>query len=165
MSKKVKLIKFTLKHITREYIDWLNDANLLKYSENRHYKHSYETCLKYYESFIDTSNLFYAVTDIKTKEHVGNINAYIDTFNKVADIGILISKGNMGYGFSAWEIMIKKLFHEKNIRKVTAGTMANNYAMIKIFKKAGMKKEYVKNRQFIFNNREIDFLGYCIFNK
>ena len=56
----------------------------------------------------------------------------------------------MGYGFSEWEIMIKKLFNKKNIRKITAGAMANNYTTIKIFKKAGMKKEYVKNRHFIF---------------
>ena len=112
LSSKVKLVNFSKKYITQDYIGWLNNPELLKYSEQRHYNHSYETCLKYYKSFDGTSNIFNAVLDISSNEHVGNITAIVDKNNNVADIAILIAKGNCGYGFSAWSEMIKKLFNE-----------------------------------------------------
>ena len=165
MNKEIKLEQFTRGHITPQYISWLNDRELVKYSEQRHYKHTFKTCLEYYKSFIGSSNLFYAVTDAESNEHVGNITAFIDVHNKVADIGILIAKGNQGYGLAAWKMMIQILFYEKKIRKITAGTMATNHTMIKIFEKSNMQKEYVQKRQFIRNNNEIDLIGYFIINE
>ena len=164
MSRKIKLVKFRRQHITSQYIGWLNDSELVQYSEQRHHKHTYETCIEYYKSFIGSPNLFYAVIDAESNEHVGNINAIIDTYNSVADIGILIAKGNHGYGFAAWSIMIEILFNEKKVRKITAGTMVINDPMIKIFKKSNMKEEYRKKRQFMVERKEIDLIGYCIFN-
>ena len=164
MSRKIKLVKFRRQHITPQYIGWLNDSELVQYSEQRHHKHTYETCLEYYKSFIGSPNLFYAVIDAESNEHVGNINAIIDTYNSVADIGILIAKGNHGYGFVAWSKMIEILFNEKKARKITAGTMAMNDSMIKIFKKSKMQKEYVKKRHFLCDKKEVDLLGYCIYN-
>ena len=164
MHNKIKLVKFTIQHITPQYIGWLNDQKLVKYSEQRHSKHTYETCLEYYQSFLGSPDLFYAVINVKTNEHVGNIKATIDTNNSVADIAILIAKGNHGYGFAAWSKMIEILFNEKKVRKITAGTMAINHPMIKIFKKSNMKEEYRKKRQFMIANQEIDLLGFCIFN-
>ena len=165
MNKEIKLEQFTRGHITPQYIGWLNNRELVKYSEQRHHKHTYKTCLKYYESFIGTPNLLFAVIDTKTNEHVGNINAFIDIYNAVSDIGILIAKGNQGYGLAAWKMMIQILFFEKKIRKITAGTMATNHTMIKIFEKSNMQKEYVQKRQFLSNNNEIDLIGYFIINE
>jgi RimJ/RimL family protein N-acetyltransferase len=61
--------------------------------------------------------------------------------------------------------MIEILFQEKNIRKITAGTMSENIPMIKIFEKSGMKYEYTKKDQFIHNSNSVDLIGYCIFKE
>jgi len=135
----------------------------MQYSENRHIRHTLKTCEKYYLSFKKTDNVLYAVLNNK-KEHVGNINAYIDPINKIADIGIIIGITSRGYGFLAWKEMIRILFSEKGIRKITAGAMEINEPMIKVFIKSGMKFEYKKKKNFIHNNQFVDLVGYSIFN-
>ena len=137
----------------------------MQFSEQRHKKHTFETCKNYYLSFEESKNLLYAIIDKKTGVHVGNINAYIDPHNGTADIGILVGKGGKGYGYKAWIQMIKILFQEKNIRKITAGTMFNNTPMLEIFKKSGMTHEYTKIDQFICDGKPIHLIGYCIFKE
>ena len=134
----------------------------MKYSEQRHFRHTFESCKDYYEGLINSNNLLYAILDSETNEHIGNINAYIDSYNSTADIGILVGKGGKGYGFDAWMKMIKILFQEKKIRKITAGTMSENIPMLKIFEKSGMKYEYTQKDQFIFDGNSVNLIGYCI---
>jgi len=159
----INLVPFSKKFITNEYIGWLNNKELMKFSEQRHKEHTLKSCTDYYLSFINSENLLYAVLD-NNKQHVGNINAYIDTYNKVADIGIIIGKAGCGYGYLAWKEMIRILFSEKGIRKITAGAMEINQPMVKVFIKSGMKYEYKKRKNFLHNNQFVDLVGYSIFN-
>ncbi len=155
------LVEFTDKYLTQEYAEWLNDPVLMKYSEQRNYVHDLGSCASYVNAFNGTDNLLFAVIDDHSKRHVGNINAYVDRFNRVADVGILISLGGRGYGLSAWNQMLDILFAEPiNIRKVTAGTMSENVGMIKIFENSGMHFEYKKLRQYCFEGRLIDMMAY-----
>ena len=155
------LNKFTEKYVTQKYIGWLNDPALMKYSEQRHYTHDIDSCIRYFNSFTGTKNLLYAVVDSNTHQHVGNINAYVDAFNQTADVGVLIGIGGYGYGLSAWNKMLHQLFSaDLNIRKVTAGAMSENKAMLRIFEKSGMSYEYTKIRHFCFENRLVDMKVY-----
>ena len=162
-KKKIKLIVFNNNLISKKYISWLNDKNLMQYSDRRHSSHNKKSCKNYLKSFKKTDNKFFAIIDKKSKEHVGNITAIIDRNNSSADIGILVGKSNQGYGIAAWEEMMKYLF-SKNIRKVTGGAMKNNTAMVKIFKKSKMKFEYIKKKQYLYKkNKPVDFIGYYKF--
>ena len=49
-------------------------------------------------------------------------------------MGIIIGKTGCGYGYLAWKEMIRILLLKKRMRKVTAGVMASNKPMIKIFR-------------------------------
>ena len=162
---EVKLVKFKSTFITDEYLSWLNNDELMMYSENRHKVHTIESCIEYHKTFLNSKNLLYAIVDSHTNNHVGNINAYIDEPNCIADIGILIGKVKKGYGFLAWTKMIDLLFKTKNIRKITAGTMSGNIPMLKIFKRSNMLYEYTKKDQFIFKNELMDLVGYSLFKK
>lgn len=159
-TDSLKIIPFTEEHITKKYIAWLNDSSLLRFSEQRHHKHTFESCLQYLSSFSQGKNLFKAIILKETEEHVGNITVYIDKFNRNADIGILIGSGfgGRGYGLEAWNAVMNYLFKEQKIRKVTAGTMSTNLSMLKIFKKSGMTIEGVRKRQFICNGMEVDLV-------
>ena len=155
------LDKFTEKYVTQKYVGWLNDPVLMKYSEQRHYSHDINSCIRYVNSFKETNNLLYAVVDSNTHQHVGNINAYIDSFNQTADVGVLIGVGGHGYGLSAWNQMLDRLFSANlSIRKVTAGTMSENKGMLRIFEKSGMSYEYTKIRHFCFKQRLVDMKVY-----
>jgi len=164
IKEKILLLKFEERFITSEYIGWLNNKSLMQFSEQRHNNHTMKTCKNYYRSFSNSDNLLYAILNAKTNEHVGNINAYIDSSNKVADMGIIIGKTGCGYGSLAWKEMIRVLFLDKRMRKITAGAMKINKPMIKIFLKSGMEYEYTKTKHFIYNEQFIDLAGYSIFN-
>mgnify|MGYP001209666659 CR=1 FL=1 len=164
-TKSIKLVKFNKKFISKKYISWLNDKNLMKYSENRYKKHTKLSCKKYLNNFNKTHNKFFAIIDTDNSDHIGNITAIIDKKNNTADIGILIGKKNRGYGQIAWKTMMNYLF-KINIRKITGGCMRNNKAMIKIFIKSKMNFEYIKKKHFLYDKKKlIDFIGYYKFKK
>ena len=143
----IELKTFNSSFITEEYVNWLNNSELMKFSENRYKKHDLKSCREYYKTFNNSPNLLYAIIDSDFNEHVGNINAYIDIHNGIADIGILVGKTKKGYGYLAW------------IR------MSGNIPMLKIFEKSGMVYEYTKKNQFIFCSELMDEVGYCIFKE
>ena len=58
--------------------------------------------------------------------------------------------------------MMKILFSENNVRKITAGAMVVNAPMIKIMKKTNMRYEYTKQAQFLLNGKPVDLVGYYI---
>ena len=137
----------------------------MKFSENRHTSHNIKSCKKYLESFKNTDNKFFAVIDSKNFEFVGTITAIIDSKNRTADIGILIGKGNNGYGFLAWKAMMNFLY-KKNIRKITGGCMINNRAMLKIFKKSKMSLNIQKKNKFYIQKvKPVDIIVYYKFKK
>tara|TARA_B100001057_G_scaffold491037_1_gene580464 strand:+ start:3396 stop:3875 length:480 start_codon:yes stop_codon:yes gene_type:complete len=157
---EIKLIKFSKKFITKEYIAWLNNKNLNKYSRLSYKKNSKRDVLIYLN--LMKKNLFYAIVLKKNNKHIGNISAYLDKYNKTADLSILLAYQKRGYGFAAWKEIIIKITSMK-YRKVTAGAMSINTPMIKLFKKSGMKFEYKKKKHFIYKNKLIDLVGYYKF--
>jgi [ribosomal protein S5]-alanine N-acetyltransferase len=51
IGKKVKLCIFTREHVNNEYINWLNDYQVVKYSNQRFRQHSFESYSEYLQSF------------------------------------------------------------------------------------------------------------------
>jgi len=137
-TKRLFITPFSEKHVTPMYLSWLNDAELMRFSEQRHKKHSISSCKTYLRSFDNTANFFWAIEEQDNGlGHIGNINAYVDIHNKVADIGILIGEvqaQKQGYGLEAWQAVMSFLFKNIEIRKVTAGTVSANLSMIKLMK-------------------------------
>lgn len=159
---KIKLVKFNKKFITTKYISWLNNKKLVKYSDQRLKKHTYESCKLYFQNAKRDKDLFFAIVEKNTKKHVGNIYVKMDKVNNTGDIRILIGESKKGYGFDAWNSAIKVL-KKMNIRKITGGTISINKAMIKIFKKSKMKFEYRKIKYYKRGNKFYDLIGYCLF--
>ena len=92
---QVHLSNFNKEDISSEYIKWLTDPDIVKYSNQRFKEHSYETCLQYFRSFKNTNNLFLKIQDINSQTMIGTMTLYADSFHGTADIGILI--GNKAY--------------------------------------------------------------------
>ncbi|RPI79165.1 MAG: N-acetyltransferase [Desulfobacteraceae bacterium] len=167
-TDRLLITPFWEKHLTDTYVAWLNDPEVVRYSQNRFKKHSLESCRQYWKSFEGTSNFFWALEEIQNGyKHIGNLNAYVDPWNQTADVGILIGEKNTwgyGYGLEAFEAVVHFLFSKIKIRKVAAGSMSNNTAMVKIMKRLKMKKDGRRIRQCLFENREVDIVHYAIFN-
>jgi len=167
-TDRLLIIPFQKKHLSSTYINWLNDPEIVKYSSQRHLKHTLKSCKNYWNSFKGTKNFFWAIETKTDKIHIGNINAYIDIYNNTADIGIIIGERDIwgcGYGLEAWNGVINYLFEIMKVRKITAGTLILNKGMINIMLRSGMKEEGRRIKQELINNIETDIVYFGLFNK
>ena len=137
------LRSFRKSDISDTYVSWLNDVEVVKYSNQRFLNHTIESCQRYLDSFSDTDNIYMAIEDKVTKRLCGSITAYIQTNHGTADIGLLIGNKKFwgkGIGSEAWTLMMEFLFKQCNVRKVTGGTLKVNTGMVRIMKKTMMTK-------------------------
>lgn len=168
-TSRLRLTPFGVEHLTPRYLAWLNDRELMRYSEQRHRHHSRESCLAYLHSFADSPHYFWAI--IGQEEglgHIGNINAYVNEENFLADMGIVIGERHaqgQGYALEAWQAVVAYLFSSLGMRKVTAGTMVANRPMVELMRRAGMVEDGVRRRHYLCEGEEMDVIHMARFRK
>ena len=166
-TARLNIVPFQQEHITQKYIDWLNNKQLMRYSQQRHQLHSVETCSEYVKSFDhETSFLWAILYAADNNQHIGNVSAYLDTKNSVCDLGLLIGNPNLqgiGIGYEAWASCIEYFQVKKAVRKITGGCMAKNSAMLSIMKKSGMQDDGIRKQQFRLDGDFVDAIHMAIF--
>ena len=165
-GEKVILKKFKLLDINQNYLSWMNNQSLLKYSNNRFIKHTRKKLLNFYFSMQKKNKIFLKIITKENNKFIGTFTCYINPNHNTANIGILIGDKNFfnkGYGLDAWTAVIKYLFSKKKIRKIFAGTLSENKPMIKIFKKSRMEFESKFYRHEKFKKKYKDIFFYSIF--
>ena len=168
-SQLVTLSPFDLdRHFTKDYIGWLNNRPNLKYSEQRHHVHNFQSAYSYFNHLNNSAGLFLAIESVGDCIHIGNLTINYDKFNGNADVSILIghpSYFHQGFGSEAWVLIINSLVCNENIRKVSAGTMSVNKPMLKLFSKSFMDIEAIIPNQFIYNGASADLVCAARYNK
>lgn len=165
-GRKVLLRPFTRADITETYIGWLNDSDVVRFSNQRFLNHDRESSLRYLSTFKGTCNLFVSVHCLSDDCPVGTMTAYVSPHHGTVDVGILIgdkSVWGMGYGQDAWNTLTNWLLERDDIRKLTAGTLAGNHGMIKLMERAGMHHEATRSAQEIVGGQAMDILYYAKF--
>ena len=167
VSERLDLRPFDESFLTERYVSWLNDPVTVRYSEQRHHVHTLATCRAYAASFTDSPNYFWAIVAHDTAlGHIGNISARVDTANCVSDLAIIVGdtavRGHR-YGLEAWERACRFLLEEAGMRKITAGTMAINYPMLRIMRKCNMIEEGRRRAQFLVDGAEVDAVQVALF--
>jgi [ribosomal protein S5]-alanine N-acetyltransferase len=168
-TQRLQIVLFGEEHLTQQYVGWLNDPLVVRYSEQRHRTHTLESCRAYWQSFSGTPHYFWAVM---TREgelgHIGNLNAYRDPVNQTADVGIMLGERRawgQGYASEAWSAVCQYLLKEVGLRKITAGTMATNHAMIRVMQRAGMVEDGCRRRQYLWDGQEVDLVQMALFHE
>ncbi len=168
-TKRLLLEPFSKKHLTQVYVDWLNDLEVVCFSEQRHHKHTLESCRKYIDSYSGTPNCIWAICVLGDELfHIGNISAQVNTDNNIADVSILIGEKEIwgrGYGTEAFVAVCNYLTKNSGIRKVTAGTLATNTGMLKVMQKAGMVDDGRRRKHYIWEGQKVDMIHMAIFNE
>lgn len=169
LTARLRITLFAERHLTEKYIAWLNDKHLMRFSEQRHRTHTQESCRLYLESFSESPNLFWAIEEhVLGLGHIGNMNAYVDENNRIADVGILIGdrrSQHCGYGTEAWKAVCDYLFRGLGMRKVTAGTLAGNSDMLRIMQSSGMEVEGRLRRHYLCEGEEMDLVYAAVFRE
>jgi RimJ/RimL family protein N-acetyltransferase len=166
-THRLQIVKFEARYLTDTYIGWLNDKSLVRYSTQRLLNHTLESCEAYMRSFDNTPNYFWAILcKDRDHRHIGNMNAYIDPVNGVADLGILIGdpeSSGQGYGREAWQAVCDHLLQAASIRKISAGTLAVNTPMLAIMRACKMVDDGTRKRHCLLEGEEVDVIHMALF--
>jgi len=153
-------------HLTDASIAWLNDPEVVRFSELRHRRHDRAECEAYRRSLRESGHCMWAIHRAAERDHVGNMTLYVDRANRTGDLAILIGRRDLhgrGLGLAAWRLALDWAAALPALRKITAGTMAENHAMLSIFLRSGMHFEARRRDHFLLDGRPVDMLVYARF--
>lgn len=156
MTPTISTSRLTLRPLIKasmSQVAWLRDPDVVRYSEQRHREHTLSSQLRYVGSFAGKSHLW-AIVVVETGDHIGNLSAKHDEPNNVSDVGIMIGETTMwgnGYASESWRAACDWLL-DKNcggVRKLEAGCMRDNEAMLRIIRGSGFKQEGERLNHFL----------------
>jgi ribosomal-protein-alanine N-acetyltransferase len=165
-SAKIRLRPFNEDDINPIYVNWLNNPEVVRYSNQRFFRHTEESCRQYLAAFIGSTNNFLAIEDSASRSMIGSLTVYRSLHHRTADIGIMVGNPvwwGRGIGFEAFRTIVEALERSCEIRKITAGTLAINVGMIRIMEKAGLSLEATRRDQELIDGRAVDLLYYAKF--
>ncbi len=164
---KVRLRRFGVADIGARYLAWLNDLEVVRYSNQRLRSHDKASSEQYLASFDGSDNLFVAIEDKERSQLLGTMTAYISRHHGTVDVGLMVgerSAWGCGIGQDAWNTLCNWLLgSEVGMRKLTAGAARPNIAMVRIMERSGMHLEAVRRAQEIIDGEPVDLVYYARF--
>jgi [ribosomal protein S5]-alanine N-acetyltransferase len=151
-KNKILLSKFKISDITENYISWLRDKSIIKFTKIKNTR--IEDIINYVQKNIsDGSVVFLKI--LFNNAHVGNIRIK-KTKKSKATIAILIGNKrfhNKGIGKAAVAKAIQIIKKDKKIKTVVAYIDKLNYPSSSIFKQNGFIEKYnnITNEQWYLN--------------
>src|SRR5262249_49066707 len=145
-------------------LDWLRDKKTMEFSEQRHHDHTFGTQLAYIRSLPVGSHIW-GIRTADADEHIGNITAYVDEPNNIADLAVLIGERDCwgkGLATEAFKVAARWLLDPDGggLRKVEAGCMANHTAMRRVFYHAGFEFEGERKGHFLMDGEPVGCVHY-----
>jgi len=151
-SLPVKLVKFSSKHITPTYMDWLNNHEVNRYLHTGRFP----VCKEDVYVPSGEKNLLFAMMSKLVPENDGlyessNYQNYVGTISlhgfdsiiRKAEIGLMVGEQNhwgIGIATEAIGLISDYAFNRLNINKLTAGVVEENIGSYKAFEKNGFER-------------------------
>jgi RimJ/RimL family protein N-acetyltransferase len=157
------IVTFSKEHLTPKYVAWLNDKEVVRFSEQRHKTHTLETCETYFHEVYISDDYFLAIELAinGVRHHVGNLGVTVDKVNNSADLSIIIGEKSYwgsGIGTRAWRLLAQTLLERMSFRLLTAGAMSINTPMLKLFLRSNMKIDAILPERFLWDGEPIDLI-------
>ncbi len=166
-TERLLLRPLTTSDIDENYLGWLKDVEVTRFSNQRFRQHNLQTCRTYQQSFSGTANSFLLIIHKKDDVPIGTLTIYRSPQHGTADIGLMLGDRHywrQGLGLEAWSAVLNKVLTENGLRKVTGGTARPNIGMVKIMEQSGMTLEAVRQRQELIEGQAVDLLYYARFS-
>lgn len=163
-TPRLRLTPLGPDHISDTYVGWLNDPDLMGFSQHGGRIHTQASCHDYAATFDHISRCLWAIETLDGT-HIGNINAYLTPDQAIGDIGLLVGHGagGQGYGLEAWQAAIAALFGHYGLRKVTGGCLATHQAMRQIMTRSGMCPDGTRHAHILHKDVPMDVVHMAIF--
>lgn len=153
------LAPMDVEHVSQDYVDWLNDPEVVAQTEQAGSRHTLDSVQAYVASTLRAPDgvmwrLLLAGT------HVGNIRlSSIHPVHRRASLGLIIGSGQArgkGLGPRAIELATAHAFRGLELNKVFAGMFASNAASRRAFEKAGFIVEATLRRHAWYDGGFVD---------
>jgi len=160
IKKKIFLKKIrNYRHIEKEWIKWLNDKTLNKYSLKKKNYHTIETQKKFLQKKIsDKKNIIFRV-------YLGNNFIGICEIDNIGitqcEIKYMIGNKKYlkkGHGSSLIKKMVFFCKNTLKVKKIFAGVVDKNIASLKVLKKNGFKKIDKKMKPLTIDKKKFNII-------
>lgn len=162
-DENVSLRTLTPQMVTDAYVNWMNDYEVTKFTEQKFLTHTIEGVRDFVLTKLNSGTDVLFGVFYNTK-HIGNIKlGRINFDHQVSDISYFIGdKEFWGKGIATLIIcsVVRIAFNDLGLVKVTAGSYCNNVASIKALEKNGFVLEGTRCKQIFFEGNRIDSLIY-----
>ena len=164
---KIALKKLNLTHATQKYLKWLNNYNVVKFTDQIFKQHSLKLLKKYILNLNKSKfNFLYGIFIVTGKKqiHIGNIKiGNINYHHRTAMVSLLIGEVKYwknGIATKSINLVRKIAKNELGLYKLYAGCYKENIPSQKAFLKNKYKKEGVQKNQVILGNKRTDLIWY-----
>lgn len=169
-DKNIYLRKVVLEDATETYRKWINDPEVVRYTESRFSTVTLGDIKNYIEKELKKADCVFMAIVLKEKnKHIGNIKVFnIDKIHKHATLSLIIGeKSYWGRGIATKAIKLMTLyaFNALNLHKLYAGAYVDNIGSIKAFKKSGYQEEGILKKHCFFEGKYTDVVSLGIINK
>lgn len=156
-----------LEDVERNYVNWLNDAEVCQYNSHHVFPFSMQEAEEYARStFHSRNSLVLAIILKKGDLHIGNITLKnIDNVSRRAEFAIVMGEKKLwgrGYSKEAAFLMVNHGFMEMNLHRIYCGTSIDNISMQKLAEYLGMKKEGRRRDDLFKNGQYRDIVEYGV---
>ena len=161
VNSNCQLRILTKKDVSDDYIFWINDFDVTKYTEQRFRSHTKLDV----ENFVDekfNSESDYLFGIYLDEKHIGNIKlGSIKWDHMIGTVSYFIGdKSFWGKGIASAAIkrVIKFALSDLKLKKINAGYYENNISSAKVLEKCGFFIEGVKRSDIIFDGERINLI-------
>lgn len=144
--------------ISNDYINWMNDYDVVKFTQQKNILHDKDKVLGFaIEKLYSKSDFLFGI--FYKQKHIGNIKLGPITWSKnSAEISFIIGKKELwgnGIGFDVVTRVIEFALKVLNLNEINATFYKSNIASGKIFKKCGFSVIDEKNDLIIVNYKKV----------
>lgn len=164
-SDRVSLASFAVEHISPAYLAWLNDPDVMGFTEARFAEHTPESAEAYIRASAGDPNCRLWRIMVDGDRHVGNIRlSAIQWRHGRADVAIILGEKDVwgrGVASAAIGAAAAVAFAELGLHKLTAGMYGPNRGSIRAFEKAGFTIEARRPEHYRHDGRFVEgvFMG------
>lgn len=164
VTEQLSVRSFTEADIVPDYLDWLNDRQHMRYSNQRFQHHTQTSARAYLGDFDSVRSALLALELRTTRQLAGTATVFASPQHGTADIGILIGSQFQGRGLAREAVgSIADALADRGFRKVTIGTSAKNIGMLRVIEALDFKPDGVKARHELIDGEETDVVYFARF--
>lgn len=165
----IRTDRLVLRPLTEEdvdgpYLEWFNDPEVCRFNGHYVYPYTREMAVEFVRRSQASPDLVLAVTVAGDDRHIGNTSLQqVDSLSRSAEFAIVMgSKDHWGKGFAleAAQGLLAHGFDAMNLRRIAAGTSAQNLPMIKLAQRLGMKEEGTRREAMFKDGKYHDVIEF-----